>query len=70
MSIGQDLLLQTKGPRFYESSLSAYNVPEFTTAAVPYSPAGLQAALEAYRAKPGVEAVSSASVTAAAGGEY
>jgi WD40-like Beta Propeller Repeat len=63
-------VMPQKNPRFYESSLSAYNVPEFTTEAIPCSPRQLQAALDAYRVKPAVEAVSSASVTNAEGGEY
>jgi hypothetical protein len=63
-------VLPCKDPEFYDYSLSAFNVPEFTTSRIACSPREIQNALDRFREKPPVEAVTSASVKALTGGEF
>jgi hypothetical protein len=60
-------VLPQKDPLFYESSLTAYNVPEFLTGRIPYTIRQFQSVLDAYRSKPATDVVTAA--TAPHGGQ-
>jgi hypothetical protein len=61
-------VLPQKDASFYESSVFAYNVPEFLTSRIPYTVRQFRGALDAFRNRPKTDAVAAASVPA--GGEF
>jgi hypothetical protein len=63
-------VLPQKDPAFYESSLTAYNVPEFITSAIPYSIRQFQNAMDSYRSKATPDAATKATVRQGGQDEY
>jgi hypothetical protein len=63
-------VLPQKDPLFYESSLTAYNVPEFLTGRIPYTLRQFQSVLDGYRNKPSVDVITEATASHGAQDEY
>jgi hypothetical protein len=63
-------IMPQKDPLFYESSITAYNVPELLTGKIPYSVRQFQKVLDNYRSKPAADVVTSATAPQSPQDEY